>query len=157
MKILAVASCGGHWEELIRITNQLSKRYSIAYACTRDDVAISIPEGHNLFVIDDFNRNSSYKIFSCFFKAFKIILKEKPNIIISTGAAPGMITLFAGWLMRKKCIWIDSIANIHKLSMSCRLLIPFNIRIYTQWEHLQTARVIYAGSILGQAMSKQVI
>lgn len=149
MKILAVASSGGHWEQLTKIIKCFHAKYDISYVCTKKDVASSIPVKSSLYVVEDFNRNSFYKIFSCFFKAIKIVNKEKPMLIISTGAAPGMILILAGWFLRKKCIWIDSIANINKPSMSCRLLMPLNIRIYTQWKHLQSKRLIYAGSILG--------
>jgi UDP-N-acetylglucosamine:LPS N-acetylglucosamine transferase len=75
--------------------------------------------------------------------------KEKPDAIITTGAAPGLICVFAGWLLRRKTIWIDSIANVNRLSLSGRIAALFVSRVYTQWQHLATDKIHYAGDIFG--------
>ena len=98
---------------------------------------------------DLFSRSDAWKLIPSFFKAVKTIRQEKPDAIITTGAAPGLICVFAGWLLRRKTIWIDSIANVNRLSLSGRIAALFVSRVYTQWQHLATAKIHYAGDIFG--------
>ena len=88
-------------------------------------------------------------IVSKFDKSYKINNSRISDVVISTGAAPGLICLFAAKLCGKKTIWIDSIANIQKLSMSGCVASKFVSRTYTQWEHLTDSHILYAGDVLG--------
>lgn len=49
---------------------------------------------------------------------FLIVLLHRPDIVISTGAAPGFFALLFGKLLGARTIWIDSIANAEQLSVS---------------------------------------
>jgi UDP-N-acetylglucosamine:LPS N-acetylglucosamine transferase len=80
----------------------------------------------------------------------KTIRKEKPEAIITTGAAPGLVYLLAGKLLGRKTIWIDSIANAEHLSASGRMASRFASRTYTQWENLATGKIQYAGNVFGK-------
>jgi UDP-N-acetylglucosamine:LPS N-acetylglucosamine transferase len=71
---------------------------------------------------------------------FKIIRYERPNFIISTGAAPGVIALAVGKLFGARTIWLDSIANTEKLSLSGKIAGKFVDLWLTQWEHLSSDR-----------------
>jgi len=82
-----------------------------------------------------------------FFQAIKIFRKEKPNAVITTGAAPGLITLFAAKLFGIKTFWIDSVANVQCLSLSGRIASKFVTQTYTQWSDLATDKILYAGNI----------
>ena len=85
-------------------------------------------------------------------KSFNIVLNimmKKPDAIITTGAGPGLICVFAGWLLHRKTIWIDSIANVNHLSLSGRIAALFASRVYTQCKHLATGKIHYAGDIFG--------
>jgi len=53
----------------------------------------------------------------------------------------------AGKLLGRKTIWIDSIANVNHLSLSGRIAAIFVSRVYTQWQHLSTEKINYAGDI----------
>jgi UDP-N-acetylglucosamine:LPS N-acetylglucosamine transferase len=69
-------------------------------------------------------------------------------VIVTTGAAPGLFGIFIGKVLGVKTIWIDSIANVEKLSLSGKIASRMADRVYTQWEHLATPKIIYAGNIL---------
>jgi len=84
-----------------------------------------------------------------FFQLLRIVRKEKPDAIITTGAAPGLMCLLAGKILGKKTIWIDSIANVQHLSASGRIAAKFATRVYTQWKDLATDKIVFAGNILG--------
>jgi hypothetical protein len=147
-KLLAVASIGGHWIQLLRIIPPSTPEFGIIYLSTHPKCATMV-EGRPYYTITDFNRWDFYKLIPVFFQALRIIRKENPDLVVTTGAAPGLIALLAAKLLGKKTIWIDSIANAQHLSFSGRIASKFVSQIYTQWEMLATSDIIYAGNVLG--------
>ena len=145
---MAVASIGGHWIQLLRIARPMEGHYEMVYVSTHPKCAIMV-EGQKYCLTTDFSRSDAWKLVSAFLKAIKTIRKEKPDAIITTGAAPGLVYLLAGKLFGRKTIWIDSIANVNRLSLSGRIAALFVSRVYTQWQHLATAKIHYAGDIFG--------
>jgi UDP-N-acetylglucosamine:LPS N-acetylglucosamine transferase len=78
-----------------------------------------------------------------------IILKERPSVVVSTGAAPGYFAMLLGRWFGAKTIWIDSMANIEDLSMSGARAGRFADLWLTQWPHLAKAEgPYYGGSVL---------
>lgn len=148
MKVLAVASSGGHWEELIRITKAFGNEIALCYVSTSADRSSSVGN-ETFYAVEDFSRSNCFKILQVFFQIAKILKKEKPDVVITTGAAPGLIAVFSAMLWRKKTIWVDSLANAECLSLSGRMASWFVSRTYTQWEGLKSEKVFYAGNILG--------
>jgi UDP-N-acetylglucosamine:LPS N-acetylglucosamine transferase len=146
-KLLAAASIGGHWIQLLRIVSPSNTGLETVYLSTHPECS-NMVKNHKFYTITEFSRWDFYKLFHTFFQAFKIIWKEKPDIVITTGAAPGMIVLFAARLFGKKTVWIDSIANVEHISLSGRIASMFATKTYTQWESLATSKFSYAGNVL---------
>ena len=147
-KIIAVASIGGHWVQLLRIVRPMEERYEVVYLCTHPKCETMV-EGRKFYLIKDYSRWDAWKMIPSFFSLLKIVWKEKPSAIITTGAAPGLMCLLAGKILGKKTIWIDSIANVQHLSASGKIASKFASKIYTQWKDVATEKVTYAGNILG--------
>ena len=147
-KIMAVASIGGHWVQLLRIARPMEKEYEVVYMCTHPKCQ-SMVEGQKFYLMDDYSRWDAWKMIPSFFKLMRIVWKEKPSAIMTTGAAPGLMCLLAGKVLGKKTIWVDSIANVQHLSASGRIASKFASKTYTQWKDLATPKVEYAGNILG--------
>ncbi len=148
MKILAAASKGGHWIELQRVVDTMSKQHDITYISTNKGYA-SMVEGHNFHLVKDFSQWNALMMIPVLLRSLKIVSAEKPNVVISTGAAPGLMVLLAAKMLGIRTIWIDSIASVTKLSLSGRLATKFATRVYTQWEELSTDKVLYKGNVLG--------
>ena len=147
-KIIAVASIGGHWIQLLRIAQPMAEHYEMVYVSTHPKCATMV-EGQKFFQTADFSRSDAWKLIPSFFKAIKTIRQEKPDAIITTGAAPGLVYLLAGKLLGRKTIWIDSIANAEHLSASGRMASRFASRTYTQWKDLAVGKIQYAGNVFG--------
>ena len=147
-KILAVASIGGHWIQLLRIAKPMEEQYEVVYLCTHPKCATMV-EGHQFIQIEDYSRWDAWKMVPSFFSLLKIIRKEKPDAILTTGAAPGLMCILAGKVLGKKTVWVDSIANVQHLSASGRIATKFASKVYTQWQDLATTRITYAGNIIG--------
>lgn len=146
MKVLAVASVGGHWIELLRL-NRTFDGMDLVFVSTNKGCASMVPQ-HKFYAVTDASRWNKFKLITSFFEVFKIVKSEKPDVIITTGAAPGLMALVAGRLMRTKTIWVDSIANVEELSLSGKIASKIGSRVYTQWPDLVQGNIIYSGNIL---------
>jgi UDP-N-acetylglucosamine:LPS N-acetylglucosamine transferase len=146
MKVIAIASAGGHWVELLRLLPAFDGM-EVIFVSTIDSLASTVPE-HQFYCIPDASRWNKFKVIVSFFRAFKIIVNEKPKVIITTGAAPGLMGLIAGRILGSKTIWIDSVANAEKLSLSGRIALRIANKTYTQWPELANNKIVYAGNIL---------
>lgn len=145
-KILAIASAGGHWIQLLRLKNAF---------CDADIVYVSTHKSFNqnntfgrFYSVTDANRWNKLKLIKMAFEIRSIIKKENPNIIISTGAAPGLAAIFWGKLNGSKTIWIDSIANVEKISLSGRLARSIVDLHLTQWKELAKGKTKYYGTVI---------
>lgn len=65
-----------------------------------------------------------------------ILLRARPDVLITTGAAPGFFALRFARLLGVRTIWVDSIANAEELSLSGQMAGPHADLWLTQWEHL---------------------
>lgn len=147
-KILAVSSIGGHWIQLLRIVRPLEKEFTVEYMCTHIKCATMV-KGKQFYKIEDFSRWDAYKILPALLKAIRLLRKSQPSVVITTGAAPGLVCLLAAKLCSIKTIWIDSIANVEHLSASGRIARKIADRVYTQWPDLAEKGVMYKGNIFG--------
>jgi UDP-N-acetylglucosamine:LPS N-acetylglucosamine transferase len=146
-KILAVASGGGHWIQLLRLRPAFED-CDVVYVSTHEGYHNQVQESvfHS---VTDANRWNKLKMIKMAFEVLLIMIKENPSIVISTGAAPGLVAIFFGRLIRKKTLWIDSIANVEKISLSGRIAKPFSSFHLTQWEHLADGtKTVYKGNVI---------
>lgn len=144
-KVLAVASYGGHWKQLCRLSEFL-KRYDTTYLTTNK---YEKKESNAVLYINDANKNDKFGLIILFFRALCIYLKVKPDIVITTGAAPGLMMILMSFIFRKKSIWIDSIANGSELSLSGKLAKKIATHTLSQWEDVaKKENVIYKGSLI---------
>ncbi len=142
-RVLAIASGGGHWVQLRRL-RPAWEGCDVAYATThpgyRDEV-MGDPRAENeppprFFCVVDANRWERLRLLRQLFQIVWLLLRERPDVIVSTGAAPGYFALRIGKWMRSRTVWIDSIANAAELSLSGRLAGPCADLWLTQWEEL---------------------
>lgn len=146
MKILAVASAGGHWIQLLRLTKAFED-HELIYVSTKPGFS-SFVEGNEFYSVLDTNRKNKLGLIKSFTEIIRLISKIKPDIIITTGAAPGLMCILGGRLLGIKTVWVDSIANVEELSMSGRIASKIAHIVYTQWPDLAKGKIRYSGNIL---------
>lgn len=135
IKVLAVASSGGHFIQLLRLTPSF-KGTNLRFISTKSDLKNEVSE--HLYVVTDANLTEKLKLFIMFLQTAWIIIKFRPDVVISTGAGPGFAAIFFGKIFRAKTIWVDSIANFQEMSVSGKYARRFSDLWLTQWEHLST-------------------
>ena len=146
IRILAVASSGGHWVQLRRITPAFDD-HEVIYLTTdaghRTEVAPA-----RLHTVIDANRSEKLALARCLLKIAWVLARERPAVVVSTGAAPGYLALRCARLIGARTVWIDSMANVEELSMSGRLASATADLCLTQWAHLAAGEVKYLGAVL---------
>jgi UDP-N-acetylglucosamine:LPS N-acetylglucosamine transferase len=132
-RILAVASGGGHFVQLLRLRPAFEGS-AIHYVTTNSGYSKQF-EG-SFFIVKDANADQRLKLIWMLLQMGRIFLSVRPDVVISTGAAPGLAAMVLGKIFRAKTLWLDSIANSEELSQSGRLARRFADVWLTQWEHL---------------------
>lgn len=133
-RVLAISSGGGHWVQLLRVAPAFAD-CDVCYVTVRDSYASDVP-GQRFRTIIDATRWNKLKLAWMGIKIALIIARERPDVIISTGAAPGYFAFRVGRMLGARTIWLDSIANAETLSMTGKMVEPFADLWLTQWEHL---------------------
>lgn len=146
-RVLAVASGGGHWVQLLRLRPSFEDA-DVAYV-TVDDAYRCQVEPARFHRVPDATQWDRFKLVLLAVRLVWILARERPDLIISTGAAPGYLALRLGGLLGARTLWLDSVANVEELSRSGRMIGPHVDTLLTQWEHLaEPGGAQYRGSVL---------
>ena len=150
-KICLISSSGGHFEQLLML-KKLSEDY--------DTFIVTEKTKYNKkdkkidYYVSQVNRKEVLFIFKMLLitiKSFFIFLKEKPDVIISTGVLASIPMLFIGHIFKKKVIYIESFAKIKSPTMTGKLIYKKHIanQFYVQWESMKQfyPNAIYKGGI----------
>ena len=147
VRILAVASGGGHWVQLLRLRPAFEGA-RVTYVTVRRSYASDVP-GEDLRVVPDATRWNKIKLLAMAVRILWMVATIRPDVIISTGAAPGYFAIrFGRWFGARTC-WVDSIANAEELSLSGRKIRSHATKVLSQWPDVAAAEgVEHAGSVL---------
>lgn len=133
-KVLAVASGGGHWVQLLRIAPAFADCH-VVFVTVREAYHSDVP-GQKFYAVGDATRCTKMHLLRTASRLFWIVCKERPDVVVSTGAAPGYLAVLTGKLIGAKTVWVDSIANVERLSLSGALARRYADLWLTQWPHL---------------------
>ena len=146
-KILAVSSGGGHWIELIRVVPAF-EGHDVAYV-TVDNTYRSGVGLARFYTVRDVTRWDKWRWPQTIAKLIWILLCERPDVVISTGALPGYFSLRLAKSFGARTIWLDSIANVEELSLSGQKIGSHADLWLTQWPHLARPNgPMYLGAVL---------
>ena len=146
-RVLAISSSGGHWTELVRLAPAL-RGHEVTWVTTNRDYQSAAPPG-SFRAIRDASMWDKAGLVVMLGQVSAIVAQVRPEIVISTGAAPGWFAVRLGNLMGAYTIWLDSIANAEQLSLSGEKIGGHADLWLTQWEHLaKPGGPLYRGSVL---------
>ncbi len=132
-KLLAVASGGGHWMQLLRLRPAFEEA-NVSWLTTQRAYANDIIGP--LYVVRDANMWNKLALAIMFLQVAWLLLRIRPDVVVTTGAAPGFAAILVGRLLGARTVWIDSIANSEVLSGSGAKAGRWAHVWLTQWEHL---------------------
>jgi UDP-N-acetylglucosamine:LPS N-acetylglucosamine transferase len=133
-KILAISSGGGHWVELLRLRPAFRGHF-VVYVTVSEAYASQVPDCP-LRVVSDATRWQRLGVARTALEVARVVLAERPDVVVSTGALPGFFGVLFGRLAGARTIWVDSLANVDELSMSGRWAGKIVDLWLTQWPEL---------------------
>lgn len=147
VRVLAISSGGGHWVELLRLLPAI-QQHEITFASVHQDYQRDVP-GREFFVIRDATRWDRWGLIVLAVQVAVLILRRRPQVVITTGAAPGFFGVLFGTVVRAKTIWVDSLANVDELSRSGAMAGKIVGLWLTQWPDLaRTEGPEYSGQVI---------
>jgi UDP-N-acetylglucosamine:LPS N-acetylglucosamine transferase len=159
-RALAVASAGGHLMELRRIRHVfdgmdviwLTTDIAFAKDIAADAAAAGAPEPVVRAVPEASLWNKRHLLHQMIAVGVALF-RLRPDVVVTTGAAPGYFAVLFGRMLGARTIFIDSIANAEELSKSGRWAGRHADLLLTQWPHLVDSLgpgrgPIYIGAVL---------
>ena len=148
MKICLVGSSGGHLRHLYLLKPYWKDKNRFFVTVDKED-ARSILKNEKVYkCYYPTNRNIKNLIRNTFL-AFKILKKERPDIIISTGAAVAVPFFYIGKLFKIKTVYIEVFDRIDKPTLTGKLVYPVTDKFIVQWEDMKKVykKAVNLGSI----------
>ena len=147
MKVCLVGSSGGHLTHLYMLKPfwQDKERFWVTF--NKED-ANSILEGEQVYHCY-YPTNRSLKALLINTRlAWKVLRKERPDVIVSSGAAVA-VPFYLGKLFGMKTIYIEVFDRIDKPTMTGKMVYPVTDRFIVQWEEMKQVykKAINLGSI----------
>ena len=149
MKICLAASAGGHLTQLLKLADSWDG-YNTFCVTTTEVIRTRLGHYGSVYVVGECNHKHPIRASRVFYRCIRIVLREKPDVVISSGAAAGCIVCFLSKLLGAKVIWIDSITNVERISLSGRMVRHISDLFLVQWPELaeQYNHVEYAGAVI---------
>lgn len=135
MKICIACSSGGHLTEVLQLRSIFQKKKHFFVTFRRID-SEELAKNEKVFFIADPKRNP-FALFTNFFQSLRIFLREKPDVVISSGAGVAVPICYIAKLFGKKVIFFESFCRLGGKSFSGRLVYPIADLFFVQWPEMQ--------------------
>lgn len=148
MKICLVGSSGGHLAHLNMLKTFWSENERFWVTFDKEDARSILKDEKMYSCYFPTNRNIKNLIKNTFL-AIKVLKKEKPDVIISSGAAVAVPFFYIGKLFGAKTVYIEVFDRIDKPTVTGKLVYPVTDKFIVQWEEMKKVypKAINLGSI----------
>jgi UDP-N-acetylglucosamine:LPS N-acetylglucosamine transferase len=149
LRICLAASAGGHISQLLKLATSWNE-YETFCVTTTEVVRDKLSKSGEVYVVGECNRQHPLRVVAVFLRCGRIIFKEKPDVVISTGAAAGCMLCFLGKIIGAKVVWVDSITNVERISLSGRMVRYIADLFLVQWPELASRykKVEFVGTVV---------
>lgn len=136
-KVCFAASSGGHLTQLLMLKPLMDKYNGFLLT---ESTSYGIPENvKRVYFLSQVNRKEillPVKLIGNAFRSLYIFLKEKPDIVITTGVLAVVPMCLLVKIFGKKLVYIESFAKVTSPTLTGKFLYKFADRFYVQWEPL---------------------
>ena len=149
MKLCLVASTGGHLLQLVSLRKGWQRYDRFWVTFQKVDAETLLENERVIWAHHPTNRNLKNLVRNLAL-AWRVLKRERPDVVLSTGAGVGVPFLWVGRLLGMRAVYMESITCFQDLSLSGKLVYPWVDRFYVQWPDLarRYPRAIYQGSVL---------
>lgn len=131
VNICLVSSSGGHWEQLRKL-QPLIDRYSGFYVTEKTPF---VGEGPYLMVQTDLkDKLMPLKMLVNAVRAVRIWMKERPDVVVTTGTMVAYPFYLLAILFRKKFVFIETFGRSNQPTVAGRLMQKHADLFFVQWE-----------------------
>lgn len=136
-RLLAIASGGGHWAQLCMLRPAFAG-YDVRFATTIAGLAEKSGAASS-DLLSDCNRNQRWRSVLTAMQVLALLMRHRPDVVVTTGALPGLIAIALAKRLGARTIWIDSIANAEEMSMAGSRARKYADLWVSQWPHVAAA------------------
>jgi len=145
-KICLISSSGGHYEQLRKLSS-LENEYDLIWITEKTDYESDA----DYYLIQTGGKDKLFPVKMIWnsIKSLFVYFKEKPDIIITTGAMVVIPMSLIGKVFGKKVIFIETFARIYDGTRTGQLMYKYADLFIIQWEELKKIYpdAVYGGSI----------
>ena len=148
LKICLACSHGGHLTEMLQL-QQAFEGHDTFYFCYDAETTRVLSRA---YLVPNMARNP-IEFLKNLFRLIRIFWKERPDLIVSTGAEIAIPAVLIGKLFRARSIYIECGAQVAQPSVTGRILYRFVDAFLVQWPELLHAyggRAQFVGSLIDE-------
>ena len=148
IKVCLVGSSGGHLDHLYILRPFWEDKERFWATFDKEDARSQL-KGEKIYPVYYPSNRSLKALIINTHRAIKILRKERPDLIISAGAAPAVPFFYIGKLMGAKLIYLETFDRINKASLSGKLCYKISDLFIVQWEQMKVVfpKAVYYGSL----------
>lgn len=151
MKICFIASSGGHLDELLML-KPLMKKYDSYIITEKTSYSVLTDKENDVYYVSQIDRREIvflFKLITLLVQSAWLLIKEKPDVVIATGALVSVPTCLLAKLFGKKVVFIETFAKLYSPSLSGKIVYRFADLFIIQWDSLKTyyQNAVYGGWI----------
>lgn len=149
LRICLAASAGGHLTQLLKLADCWNGHETFCVTTT-EVVRDKMSRFGEVHVVGECNRQHPVRVVRVLLRCIEIVFGHKPDVVISTGAAAGCMVCLLAKMLGSKIVWIDSITNVERISLSGRMVRHFADLFLVQWPELagRYKNVEYVGTVI---------
>lgn len=149
IRVCLAASAGGHLTQLLKLAESWNG-FETFCVTTTDVVQDTLRRFGRVYVVGECNREHPLRVARVLWRCIRVAVRERPDVVISTGAAAGCLLCLLGKMLGAKVVWIDSITNVERISLSGRMVRRVADLFLVQWPDLARKYdgVEYRGSVI---------
>jgi beta-1,4-N-acetylglucosaminyltransferase len=147
LKVCIVSSCGGHLTE-VRCLKAAYEHYDHFYVLN-DHVQLPADMRERTDFISHSERD--WRFVLNLWEAYRILRRERPRVILSTGAGPAVpFALVGRFLFGMRVVFVETITRVSSPSLTGRIMYWLSHEFFYQWKSLQPffPRGTYGGSLI---------
>jgi beta-1,4-N-acetylglucosaminyltransferase len=149
-KVCFTASSGGHYEQMMMLKSLMDKYES--FIVTEKTSYCAENKNYRTYYLKQINRKEAscgIKLIMNTITSIRILLKEKPEVVVSTGVLSTIPICIIAKLFRKKLIYIESFAKVNSPTLTGKLMYKFADLFLVQWEEMKRIypKALYVGGI----------
>ena len=146
IKICCTCSHGGHLNEMLQLQEAFTG-HEVFYFCYDADTTRRLEKA---YLVPNMAKNP-IEFLKNLVRVFRIFRKERPDLIVSTGAEIAIPVVLVGKVFRARVLYIECGAQVVHPSVTGRVLYWLADEFYVQWPELLKAygpRARYSGSLI---------